>query len=557
MATGTAPVTGTRFGGVTGSRMAPPPKQSPFAKIIQQFTALPPRARLIIAITAVLLFIGVIAGMAVKSAGTPKYVFEGRKLTQEDVGDITKVLDDLKIKDYVVEDNGEAGQRILVSPEKKYYVQIELSKRGLPRRSVGGGPLPSNAPTSIMNEYYKKELRGDIIMTLRQIDGIVDATINLVVPEKSTFLDEKEESKAAVMLRLRQGYELQGETIMAITNLVANSVEGLKSENVQIADTNGRRYYTGADGTAKGPSRPVGKNGMPQTELERQAEYERYLKEQAQSMLDEALGQGRSVVRVAAALDFSQTSIESKKYGGPVNIVGKVVTGRQSKKERYNGGGSKSANGFHQVSQSSRKGSKNNLYEKVEETENSKVDERITKKIVQQGKVEHLTVSVLVDNLHPDMMAKIQSVVKNAVGFEPNRGDSISVVSLPFSKNEMDSLRDKLLSTPIEGNRLPFGNISPQAMTKMLAVPIVLALIVMGLFVLRAQKVEAEKSKLILATVPTGTVNDISDLLNDKSGRSVAPETNKHNSVEQLEKLAKEKPSKVADLLKTTFLVDR
>lgn len=550
MATGTAPVTGTRLGTAMRSQQ-PPPKQSPFAKIMQQFNALPPRVKLIISVGGVLLFLGILVGMFLKDSSVPKAIFEGRRLTQEDVGEITQTLDQLNIKGYIVKSNGEAGSEILVPPDKKYYAQLELSKRGIPRPNVNPPQANGTLTSEQWSELKIKELRADIIMTLRLIDGIIDARVNLVIPKKSAFLTEKEETKAAIMLRLRPGYELRYETLSSITNLVANSVPELKADGVQIADTNGKKYYNIKPDGQVGAS--AGNNGPPLSGLELQAKEEVRLREKAQSMLDRALGQGRAIVQVAAELNFDQTRIQTKKVGGPTNIDGKVIKSEQIDRESYKSGDN-NASGFTQVSGKFDK-SKGKGYIKEKIIRNITANETTEDTVKHQGDVKRLSLSVAVDNFKPDMLASIQRIVKNAVGFRPDRGDSIAVVSFPFSATEMDGLKDQLLSNPGIETSLPV-NISPAVFTKMMAIPLVLLVIVMCVFVIRAQKVDADKNKLVLATVQSTNVNDISDLLNDKAGRSTPPQTNKNNSIEQLEMLAKEKPSKVADLLKTTFLVE-
>lgn len=555
MATATSPATGTRLG--TGMRPpAPPQKESPFAVILKQFSVLPPRVKLLISVVGALIVIGIMAGMFLKNASTPIGIFDGRKLDQYDVADITNVLDELKIQGYIIQDNGEQGQKVLVPPDRKYYIQKELSLRGLPRRNPQD-ILPPNPTQHQLDKHEIRELRADITMTLREIDGIVDALVNLVIPPKSAFLDAKEDAKAAIVLKLRPGFSLKGETLMAITNLVANSVVGLKSENVQIADTNGRSYPIANQVAGAGDTTP-GTKGLPQSNLEKQQAVEKLLANKAQQMLDSALGQGKSIVQLTANLDFSQIRMQKTTHGGPANIKGSAVVSRQKKTEIYNSG-TKQSGGLQQVASSSSRQKKSNNYNKEDIIENLKVNTTIVDKVEQQGRVTRLSIAVLVDNMKPNIVSSIQSVVKAAVGFDPSRGDTIAVASFPFSNKEMQVMTEQLLNGNGESMRSPFSGLSPAIMTKMVAIPVVLAVIVLGVFVFRSQKMEAEKNRLVLATVPVTTVNDISDLLNDKAGHSAPPAeaSRNNNSVEQLERMAKDKPAKVADLLKTTFLVER
>jgi flagellar M-ring protein FliF len=162
----------------------------------------------------------------------------------------------------------------------------------------------------------------------------------------------------------------------------------------------------------------------------------------------------------------------------------------------------------------------------------------------------------MVDNLKPDQVAKISQVVKDAIGIDETRGDSVTVASIPFNSSMIDQMRSEMAIRPAAVPRT-----SPAVNTSYLlylsGAAMAILLIPLLVFMMRQRKVQTERSRLIMATGPGATASDISDLISDKIGRSTAPPETQVNTTDQLEKLAKEKPTKVAELLKSTWLAEK
>jgi flagellar biosynthesis/type III secretory pathway M-ring protein FliF/YscJ len=96
---------------------------------------------------------------------------------------------------------------------------------------------------------------------------------------------------------------------------------------------------------------------------------------------------------------------------------------------------------------------------------------------------------------------------------------------------------------------------TPQMLAMMMVIPSAVLLAFFAVFLLKQHRVQVNKSQLVLDHTGSGTTSsDISDLVTDKSGRSTTVAETKVNTTEALEKLAKEKPTKVAEMLKSTWL---
>jgi len=276
-------------------------------------------------------------------------------------------------------------------------------------------------------------------------------------------------------------------------------------------------------------------------------------------MLDKVLGPGKSVFTVTADLDWSQREVSSESVGGPANPEGTVVMSEVRETETFKapkGSGSE----MEQMSLNpSAAGAKGADYRHETVKRNTKTNRTVSRTVSAPGGIRRLTASVMVDNLREDQKAKVAGVVRDAIGFDAARGDSVTVESMPFANPSL--LRPELAGgyvPPAVGYKpVPSAATNTRNLYAVALFPMALIMIMAALFLVKQRRVQTEKSRLMLATGPGATVNDISDLLSDKIGKSTPPPATRINSTEQLEKLAKEKPTKVAELLKSTWLAEK
>ena len=204
-------------------------------------------------------------------------------------------------------------------------------------------------------------------------------------------------------------------------------------------------------------------------------------------------------------------------------------------------------------------GDANANYKKVDKTEIKDVNQTIIEVQTPAGTLERLSCSVLVDNLKPNQVAKIQGIVKDAIGIDETRGDSITVESMPFNRqnDELSDMRAAMAAAPAvttPANNTNMGSVATVAGAGVVAILLVLAVV----YMVRQKNVQTEQSRVLLGSNSiNSTTVDISDLTSTKNGTSTLPTETKVNTSETLEKLAKNQPTKVAELLKSTWLVDK
>lgn len=397
------------------------------SEIIKNLTL---RQKIIIGSSAAVLIIGLV--VLILLAGRPHYSPLYTNLNSEDAAAIVNKLKELNVP-YQLAD---AGSTILVPSEKVYELRLQLASAGLPQ---GGGvgfeifDRTSYTITEMVQKVnYRRALEGELARTISQFDQIERAKVHLAIPSPELYIEEEKEPTASVVLKLKPGKTLSEEQIRGIIHLVSRSVEGLKMENIDVIDFKGNVL---SEAVTLG--KPTAEKKLTLTQMEAERNYENYLKKEIQSMLEKILGPNKAVARVKATLNFDERKIESESYQPVVGKEG-IVRSEQSTREDFQGTGNipggvpgveSNIPGYQQVSPTTGR------YKREEATVNYEINKSVEQRIVAPGKVERLSVAVVVDSkdLTPQRVEEIRRAVIAAGGLDLKRGDQISVESMPFS----------------------------------------------------------------------------------------------------------------------------
>ena len=388
-----------------------------------------------VALVSVLLFAAIIMQSQVAD-----YSLLFANLPGRDAASVVEWLKERKIP-YRLEDG---GKDIMVPADKVYEARLELAGAGLTEGGVGFEIFDrqSFGLTDFAQKVnYRRALQGELMRTITSLAPVEAARVHLALPEKRLFRDQQKAATASVIVKLHSGRRLKDSQLQGIVHLVAGSVEGLEAENVTVVDASGKVLSKSSGEELSGPMTP----GM----LEYQQKVERRLEERAQSMLDRALGAGNSMVRVTAEINFDQR----ERIEQAVDPNGAVVVSEQNSKER---GASESSSGIPGVA-SNLQATQNQLTvtpsSQSQETVNYEMS-RITSKLIESvGTLKNLSVSVLVadkpvvgaEGAEPQTeprdaaeLQEIERMVRTALGLNDNRGDVLSVVSMPFETAFID-----------------------------------------------------------------------------------------------------------------------
>ncbi len=366
------------------------------------------RAALIaVGAVSVLLILG-LSRWATRPAYVP--VFSG--LSLESVADLTRQLDDAAIR-YRLEGG---GTELLVTTADLARARVALAQGGLPHQGRPGLELfdqPSWGMTDFTQRInYRRALEGELERTIGKMRGVESAQVHLAIQETSSFRTADRAAEASVVLKLRSGNEPARDVVQGIAHLVASSVDGLESGKVTVVDDSGRLLST--------PDDPGSAVGLTSRQLAVQREVEGYLERKAEGIVSQIVGAGNARVQVAAAVNFDRVErtvemVDPERQVAASEQRSEIVPGAE--------GGAASTT-------------------TATTFENSRSLETFSGAI---GNVRRLTVAVLVNDRQtatgavpqweprtPEELARIETLVKSAVGVDPSRGDAISVVSVPF-----------------------------------------------------------------------------------------------------------------------------
>lgn len=468
------------------------------------------------------------------------------KLSDNDIKEISSALTGMQIPHKIDLVDG-----IMVHPDQRIPAQVKLAELNLPRHAVlthdqvEGGMGKTAAEQKAIRQQL---LEGDITLALRQMDGINDAMVKLAIPDKTYFQDDSKQVTARVFLNLRQGHQPSRDQIGGMLALVAASVPELDTKNVKIIDSKG------VDLSAKVPQ---GENGMVAsgTQLELQTQEESRLQQKAQSKLDEVVP-GKAKVSVNLEMDFSKTE-EMRYTPGSAADEGVVVESRQVTREKLNKGEKESTGGV-ELMNGAKPDKDGSDYVNEKQAENFKIAEH-TKKTVDTGfRTKRITASVLADNVSDEEKAAIAGFVANAIGIDEARGDSVIVENIAFQRQDILPAGEGMPIFP--ANQANPASLAPsgQHVATAMAVGAAMLLGLIGMFLFKQHKVQEGQGTIITTGSSHVTATSITDHFTEKSGKTTAPHTSagatQVNTTDELEKLVKERPTKVAEMLKSTWL---
>lgn len=341
-------------------------------------------------------------------AAAPTWVPVVSNAPLESTGSITDQLDQAGIP-YRLE---RGGLDISVAAADVPRARVALARAGLPAAGRPGMEIfdkPAYAMTDFTQRInYRRALEGELERTIGKMKGVASAQVHLAIQETSSFRAPSQPREASVVLKLQGGQTPGADVVRGIAQLVASSVDGLSSENVTVLDDGGRLLSAASE--------PGSTTGLTSRQLTAQLEVEERLKAKAEEIVSQVVGRGNARVQVAATLNFDQMqrtveSVDPERTVAATEQKAEIIPGAQ--------GGAGSSN-------------------TATTYENSRSTEVFAASV---GAVKRLTVAVLVNDRPdsgqaartPDVLSRVETLVRSAVGYDSARGDQVSVVSIPFA----------------------------------------------------------------------------------------------------------------------------
>ncbi|WP_088187741.1 flagellar basal-body MS-ring/collar protein FliF [Desulfosporosinus sp. FKA] len=479
-------------------------------------------------------------------ASRPQYVAIFTKLSDTDAGAITTKLKDLKVN-YQLADN---GSTIMVPQQSAADVRLQLANAGLPQNSKFSfdylDTMHLGETDADRKLRYTLGLQNELETTLKILNGVQDARVQLVMPDNSLFADTQKAATASVTLKIAPGNKLSDDQVRAIANLIAGSVEGLQPANVTIVDTQGN-VLSDVLGKSNDPNRLTG----TQYQLEQSVEED--TRKSVQSMLDRVLGPNAAIVRINAVLNFDQIKRTKQTYG-----PGAVVSQQNSTENTTNGsavGGTPgvTTNGA-PTYQAATQGSTSST--KTTNTINNQVDSSQEEQVVSPGAIKRLSVSVMADSsvVTPNQLNQIKTIVASAAGIDLTRGDQIQVAAIPFNNSELAQAKQAMASAQQRQQMMTYAEIGAGVLLGLAALIV--------FWVRRAKKARADRMLGMNGEQPV-TLADAElmmsqELLEQEAKAKMAKKQAKtedeilmQQTKEAVEQYSQNNPAEVARLVKT------
>lgn len=403
--------------------------------------------------------------------------------------DAKQVMETLAAADipYTVEPNSGA---LLVKAD-------DVSRARLKLAAAGVTPTDGNIGFEILDKdqglgtsqfmeatRYRRGLEGELARTISSLNNVKGARVHLAIPKSSVFVRDERKPSASVLVELYAGRSLEPGQVLAIVNLVATSVPELSKSQITVVDQKGTLLSDQAENSAL---------TMAGKQFDYSRRMENMLTQRVHNILQPVLGNDRYKAEVSADVDFSAVESTSEQFNpdqpalrseqstseqrtasnGPQGVPGALSNQPPAPASApQTTGGATAQAGMVQPGQPLLDANGQQIMDpatgqpmlapypadkRQQSTKNFELDRSISHTKQQQGRLNRLSVSVVVDDqvkINPangettrapwsaDELTRFTRLVQDAVGFDASRGDSVSVINMPFSAERGEVIAD-------------------------------------------------------------------------------------------------------------------
>ena len=284
---------------------APVPPASPFAQVLENIRNLSQRQK--IAAGAALAFaIALVVGVILWSR-QPDYAVLFSNLEEKDGGAVVASLQQQNVP-YKFSENGNA---ILVPSSQVHDLRLRMAAQGIPKGGLVGFELMENQKLGLSQFHeqvnFQRALEGELSRTISAIASVAAARVHLAIPKQTAFLRDEQKPTASVMVNLHTGRALDPTQLAGIVHLISSSVPQLTNDNVSVIDQNGNLLTKKPD--------PLRANGaLDASQILYTRELEEGFIERVNAILTPLFGKGNFRAQVSADVDFNVTEQTAETY---------------------------------------------------------------------------------------------------------------------------------------------------------------------------------------------------------------------------------------------------
>ena len=432
-----------------------PPSASP--NWLQRLSALDRSQRMRLGAGIALLVVAAVAAMVMGRQPDYKVLFSN--LSDKDGGAIVAQLSQMNVP-YKHADGGGA---ILIPAERVHDVRLRLATQGLPRGSVTGFELMETnrfGMTQFQERLnFQRGLEGELTRSIQALSSVQGARVHLALPNQNGFFREQQKPSASVLVSLHPGRILDRAQLAGIVHLVASSVPELAPSAVSVLDDTGKLLSQSPDA--------AGEEGINAQQLLYVQQIEQQYARRIMEILEPVVGRNNVKAQVSAELDFSRTESTSEQFrpnqtpdsgairsqqvlesSGTANKTATGVPGAVANQPPapsaapVNGANpAPTAGGQQGVGEST---------SKRESTTNYEVDKTVKVTRGNNWAIKRLSAAVVVNYqalaeekggaspkpLTPEQIEQMTGLVRETIGFNKERGDSVNLMNTPFLSSE-------------------------------------------------------------------------------------------------------------------------
>ncbi len=372
-----------------------------------------------------------------------------------DISELAQVLESGAIQ-YRIDP---ASGVVLVPADQVAMVRLEIAAAGITRDNGFGYEFMDQEASLGTSQFmeqnrYKRSLEGELQRTITNFRHVQAARVHIATPERTVFVRDARKPTASVFLTLLSGRQLTNTQVQAISNLVASSVPDMDPADVTIVDQAGNLLSSRQDN----PEFQIAGEQFEYVRL-----YEETLVGRVNRILMPLLGSGRFTAEVAADIDFTRTEQAAESY----NPDAAVLRSEQSMDERSSGAEiiagipgalSNQPPGLAQVPETPEQAqaaqvAADNGNVRSQATRNYEIDRTISYVTSDPVSIRRLSIAVVIDEPEgegispwtPEDIDRITALVRDAVGYSADRGDSVTVINKRFAQPEIAVIEE----TPI------------------------------------------------------------------------------------------------------------
>jgi len=522
-------------------------------------------------------------------------------LSDLDVVEITAILDQQQIPYKIDFKSG----LLLVPASDVHAARLNMASEGFSSQQSVGYEILQKDPSFGTSQFmetarYHRSIEGELARTISAMKAVKSARVHLALPKRSVFVGDKRKPSASVFIEMVPGNDLGKVNVAAIVHLVASSIPDLGIKNVTVVDQQGR-LLSDNDGDSA--------ILMASKQFEYSRSIEKHYNDQVNRILLPILGENNFAVQISADIDFTKTEQTSESYNPDMP----ALRSERILDEERNGGGvlggvpgalsnqPPEGGAVPQIGE----GAGGNAAEgnresnrRSQATRNYELDRTLSHTQRQFARLMRLSVAVAVDHklitataseapapppvtdeaaegeateqqsviasvggpqrmaLSNDELARLSILVKNAIGFDAARGDSVEIISQQFLRDDEVIVSEK----PLELWEQPwFWEVAKQG-----GAGLIILLLVFGVlrpFMNNLSAVGAESQQVQDLSDPDGIYHDelTDDELDEESITLSAgvesllpgPDENYEQQVDAVRSMIADDPGRVAQVIKT------